>query len=72
MPLCGHDLMQLRFKAKRTLTEGTSLRIAVLSLYAIKQIHEVGFVHRDIKPGNIMTGLVGRDSRMLYVIDYGK
>ena len=34
-------------------------------------MHECGFIHRDIKPGNIMIGLVGRDARQLYLIDYG-
>ncbi|PAV76567.1 hypothetical protein WR25_19203 [Diploscapter pachys] len=71
MSMCGKDLMALKRQANRPFSDSTILRIAILSLYAIKQVHECGFIHRDIKPGNTMVGLVGRDARQLYLIDYG-
>uniref|UniRef100_A0AC34GA48 Protein kinase domain-containing protein n=1 Tax=Panagrolaimus sp. ES5 TaxID=591445 RepID=A0AC34GA48_9BILA len=54
--LCGPDLMFLK---------------RVHSLFAIKQLHEIGYTHRDVKPGNMVVGLHGRDSRVIFLIDYG-
>ncbi|KIH58236.1 hypothetical protein ANCDUO_11560 [Ancylostoma duodenale] len=34
-------------------------------------LHEIGFVHRDVKPGNMMNGANGRDRRIIFLIDYG-
>jgi serine/threonine protein kinase len=33
-------------------------------------MHRLGFIHRDLKPGNIMMGF-GRKSNIVYLIDYG-
>ncbi|CAD6191582.1 unnamed protein product [Caenorhabditis auriculariae] len=70
--LFGMDLISLRTKIKRGFNDASVLRVAVFVLSAIKQLHEVGYVHRDIKPGNVMTaGATGRDSRTFCVIDFG-
>ena len=37
----------------------------------LEHIHEAGFLHRDIKPDNILTGRKGHHSRRLYVVDLG-
>ncbi|RCN48325.1 hypothetical protein ANCCAN_05614 [Ancylostoma caninum] len=71
MTLCGKDLMTLKRLADRPFSESTTLRLAVSTLYAIKQVHEIGYVHRDVKPGNCMIGKYGRDTRMIYLIDFG-
>ncbi|TKR68361.1 hypothetical protein L596_024352 [Steinernema carpocapsae] len=79
MTLCGPDLMFLRRikgqnKNKREedkFSETTILRVGVHALYAIKQLHEIGFSHRDVKPGNMVIGQHGRDSRTIFMIDYG-
>jgi serine/threonine protein kinase len=36
----------------------------------LKTIHKLGYIHRDLKPGNIMMG-VGRKANIVYLIDYG-
>ncbi|KJH42221.1 hypothetical protein DICVIV_11790 [Dictyocaulus viviparus] len=69
--ICGSDLMSLKKKAQEGLSESTILRIGIYALYAIKQLHEIGFVHRDVKPGNMMNGASGRDKRIIFLIDYG-
>uniref|UniRef100_A0A1I8AII9 non-specific serine/threonine protein kinase n=1 Tax=Steinernema glaseri TaxID=37863 RepID=A0A1I8AII9_9BILA len=79
MTLCGPDLMFLRrIKGQNAnkrdadkFSETTVLRVGVHALYAIKQLHEIGFSHRDVKPGNMVIGLHGRDSRTIFMIDYG-
>uniref|UniRef100_A0A8R1XRZ3 non-specific serine/threonine protein kinase n=2 Tax=Onchocerca TaxID=6281 RepID=A0A8R1XRZ3_ONCVO len=79
MTLCGPDLMFLRKmkginKIRRDddhFSFETTLRIAVHCLFAIKMLHEVGFVHRDVKPGNMVIGINGRDCRTIFMIDYG-
>ncbi|MFH4977938.1 hypothetical protein AB6A40_004647 [Gnathostoma spinigerum] len=79
MTLCGPDLMFLkRIRGENSnkreddhFSIETILRIAIHCLYAIKQTHEIGFVHRDVKPGNMVIGVHGRDSRTIFMIDYG-
>ncbi|CEF65133.1 Asator [Strongyloides ratti] len=79
--LCGPDLMRLKvieginkFKDKRLkkrYSEETSLRIGILALYQIKKLHEVGFIHRDLKPGNMTVCADNAPFRHIYVIDFG-
>ncbi|KAI6189694.1 Protein kinase domain-containing protein [Aphelenchoides bicaudatus] len=77
--LCGPDLMCLkRMRGQNDnkrendyFSETSIMRIGVHALYAIKQLHEIGFVHRDVKPGNTVIGLYGRDARTIFMIDYG-
>ncbi|KAI6226327.1 Protein kinase domain-containing protein [Aphelenchoides fujianensis] len=79
MTLCGPDLMFLkRVKGKNgnkrepdRFSAQTVVRIGVQALYQIKVLHEAGFVHRDVKPGNMVIGLVGREARTFFMIDYG-
>lgn len=79
MTLCGPDLMFLkRLKARNDVkreqdrfSEATTMRIGVHALFAIKQLHEIGYAHRDVKPGNMVVGSHGRDTRVIFLIDYG-
>uniref|UniRef100_A0A1I7TKI6 separase n=2 Tax=Caenorhabditis tropicalis TaxID=1561998 RepID=A0A1I7TKI6_9PELO len=70
--LCGKDLMALRLKIQRGFNDTSAMRVALFTLYGLKQLHEAGFVHRDVKPGNIMTAANrGHDARFLVLIDFG-
>ena len=48
----------------------TTLQIGIQIITRLEQIHRKGFVHRDIKANNFMTGC-GEDKRTIYIIDFG-
>ncbi len=62
----GEDLGQV-LKRRRTLSEADLLRLLYPLLAGLEVIHAQGFVHRDIKPGNIF---IRRDGTPL-LLDFG-
>lgn len=62
----GEDLGQV-LKRHRTLAEADILQLLYPLLAGLEVIHEQGFVHRDIKPGNIF---IRRDGTPL-LLDFG-
>jgi len=71
MPLLGRDLSTLRNEQQtRSFTRATVVRVGILSLQAVQELHQIGFLSRDIKPGNFAIGLGGNDRR-IYLFDFG-
>ncbi|KAK5985068.1 Serine threonine protein kinase domain containing protein [Trichostrongylus colubriformis] len=68
MTLCGADLTHL-CKTMGTLTDSTIIRVAIRTLLALKQLHEIGFIHRDVKPCNFAVSC--ESPRIIHVIDFG-
>ncbi|RCN49812.1 hypothetical protein ANCCAN_04055, partial [Ancylostoma caninum] len=68
MTLCGADLTKICTTLGR-ITDGTLLRLAIRTLLCLKQLHEIGFVHRDVKPCNFAVSAAS--SRIIYVFDFG-
>jgi tau tubulin kinase len=41
-------------------------------LQAVKELHELGYISRDVKPGNFVTGPTTSDEhRNVFMIDFG-
>lgn len=57
MTLVGKSLQSLRETAKNNkFTFGTAISVGRQCLEAIEDLHSLGFLHRDIKPGNFTIG----------------
>ncbi|XP_060071596.1 uncharacterized protein LOC132551469 isoform X1 [Ylistrum balloti] len=72
MTLQGKNLAELRRSQSRgCFTLSTTLRLGAQILKAIEAIHEVGFLHRDIKPSNFAMGRLQKDSKKVFMLDFG-
>lgn len=69
----GLDLAHLRKKCKdRRFTLSTSLKCAEQCLEAIEDLHRIGFLHRDIKPGNFAVGRIeNNEYHIIKLLDFG-
>lgn len=47
------------------------IMVGIQMLQILEDIHDRGFVHRDVKPENILTGSSVTDSSSLYLCDFG-
>lgn len=71
MDLLGENLSLLRRKAEgHHLSLKCTCALAMLMLKGLKQVHDHGYLHRDIKPGNFVMGGT-KNPRGVYIIDYG-
>ncbi|KAF8386463.1 hypothetical protein PRIPAC_75605 [Pristionchus pacificus] len=52
------------------LSIGSWSRVGMQLLYAIKTLHDCGFVHRDIKPANFVIGK-GQEMTTIFMLDFG-
>ncbi|CDW55130.1 tau tubulin kinase 1 [Trichuris trichiura] len=71
MSLAGPNLEDLFEKSpSHKFSASTTLQIAIQGVEALKDVHDAGFLHRDVKPANFA---LGRDSqaRVLKLLDFG-
>uniref|UniRef100_A0A914I931 Protein kinase domain-containing protein n=1 Tax=Globodera rostochiensis TaxID=31243 RepID=A0A914I931_GLORO len=72
MSLVGRGLDRLVPKATGRFSPGTAIGVSIQMLEAIKALHKIGYVHRDIKPDNTAIGRTkDNEKRLLYLIDFG-
>ncbi|GMT18372.1 hypothetical protein PFISCL1PPCAC_28558, partial [Pristionchus fissidentatus] len=72
--LLGENLKRLKEKHfSKGMPMRTLTRVGIQALYAIKTMHDRGYVHRDIKPGNFVLGYHAQPAvaRFVYIIDFG-
>lgn len=67
--LRGRTLSE-ELRSRRKLSLGQTLRILIPVLRVLIEAHQVGVVHRDIKPDNIFLHY-SRDERIVKVLDFG-
>ncbi|KAK0411826.1 hypothetical protein QR680_005863 [Steinernema hermaphroditum] len=71
MTLLGLSVEKLFHRCHKEFTVSTQVRIGIHVLFGIKQLHEVGYVHRDVKPANLALGLKGRETKIVHMLDFG-
>jgi casein kinase 1 len=70
MDLMGPSLSSLFEYCNHSFSLKTVLMLANKMLNIIQQVHEKGFLHRDLKPDNFVMGLRNK-ANTLYIIDFG-
>lgn len=70
MDKLGYSLEDLLVRKNGKLSLKTVLMVGIQLIDRIKYIHQRGFLHRDIKPDNLLMGL-GSKSKTMFIIDMG-
>ncbi|KAK6038709.1 hypothetical protein COOONC_23786 [Cooperia oncophora] len=71
MGLVGSSLEDIRHKILfRDYSKPTAMNSSLQTLQAIWDLHETGYLHRDIKPQNFAVGL-GEYEKVIYMLDFG-
>ncbi|WKY01076.1 hypothetical protein Q1695_015237 [Nippostrongylus brasiliensis] len=73
MKLIGSNLWDLRVERESMrFTLNTALKAAEQCLLCIEELHRMGFLHRDIKPGNFAIGRPEtHENHIIFVLDFG-
>ena len=72
MQLQGKNLAELRRAQPRgAFSLSTTLRLGYQILKGIEAIHDVGFLHRDVKPSNFAVGRLPQTLRHIFMLDFG-
>jgi tau tubulin kinase len=72
MELLGENLSELRRRqpdGKFSMT--TTLKLGMQMLKALEAVHDLGYIHRDVKPSNFAMGLTGVKRHVTFLIDFG-
>lgn len=70
MQLLGKDLDELQKENGGKFDLSTVIKIGLDIINLLENLHTAGFIHRDIKPNNFLSGF-GKDNNKLYIMDFG-
>lgn len=73
MTLVGKSLQDLNKAGPGGhMTIGCSIGIGIQALEALEDLHNIGYLHRDVKPGNYTIGRPElNEIRKVYILDFG-
>lgn len=71
MEILGPSLEDLFKFCSRRFTMKTVLLLANQVLSRIEHVHTNNYIHRDMKPDNLLIGLGKRKTQQVYIIDFG-
>uniref|UniRef100_A0A8R1I6N4 non-specific serine/threonine protein kinase n=1 Tax=Caenorhabditis japonica TaxID=281687 RepID=A0A8R1I6N4_CAEJA len=60
-----------RLSPTRRLSKSSVGRIIVQAIAALRDLHEIGYLHRDVKPGNMCFGITPKNRHVLMLLDFG-
>ncbi|RCN35196.1 hypothetical protein ANCCAN_18951 [Ancylostoma caninum] len=71
MGLVGKSLEDIRRSILlRNYSKPTAMNASLQTLQSVWDLHDVGYLHRDIKPQNFAIGL-GEKEKVIYMLDFG-
>ncbi|XGW03037.1 hypothetical protein V3C99_014778 [Haemonchus contortus] len=71
MRLVGPDLRALMWAMpSKKFSDATAYRIAIQTLDRLENLHDAGYLNRDVKSTNFAVGL-GHESSIIYMLDFG-
>lgn len=72
MELKGESVSSYMYRMQGRVSLHKSITMLQKMLKSIEQAHNVGVLHRDVKPGNFVMGRQGEpDAEELYLVDFG-
>lgn len=66
----GKNLANHKKSMKRRWTRALAVNILLQMLEAIQQLHDEGYIHRDVKPSNFVVGLYSKKNDV-FMVDFG-
>jgi serine/threonine protein kinase len=70
MELLGPSLESMFIKHNKKFNTGTVMLLGIDILNILEHFHKSGFIHRDIKPNNFLTG-INENYNKIYLTDFG-
>ncbi|CAP30353.2 Protein CBG11150 [Caenorhabditis briggsae] len=72
MQLLGPNIGDLKKRSPvKRLSPSTVARIIIQGIAALRDVHSLGYLHRDVKPANMCFGITQNTRHVLKLVDYG-